>query len=292
MKSNPLVTVYIPTYNRVELLKRAVRSVLEQTYQNIELIILDDCSTDNTLMFLESLVKHDDRVRFFQNEKNSGACVSRNKAIREAKGEYITGLDDDDYFLGSRIADFVEFWQENINDKNVVCLFAERFFLKKTRISPPLNMPVVVDRNSMLHTNYIGNQVFTKIEYLRSNLFDTKLKMWQDFDCWYRLLDGGKVAINTQKANYIVDVSHPHERITSAKVEKAYQTYKYFVKKYNLSKKDSDILESHLYDYDRGLLTLNKVFRMFFIHQNYRVSHILFRKYCSFLLRKYRVIKE
>lgn len=292
MSNNPLVTIYIPTYNRVELLKRAVKSVLEQTYQNIELIIVDDCSTDETILYLKILVENDSRVRFFQNKRNSGACVSRNKAIVEAKGEYITGLDDDDYFLESRIADFVEYWQENINDKNVVCLFAERFFLKKNGISPPSNMPVVVNRGSMLHTNYLGNQIFTKIEYLRNNLFDINFNMWQDFDCWYRLLDANKVAINIQKANYIIDISHPHERLTLAKIEKAHQTYKYFVKKHNLSKKDSDILESHLYDYDRGLLTLNKVLRMFFIHRNYRVSHILFRKYCSFLLRKYRVIKE
>ena len=292
MSNNPLVTIYIPTYNRVELLKRAVKSVLEQTYQNIELIVVDDCSTDETILYLKTLVENDDRVRFFQNKKNSGACVSRNKAITQARGEYITGLDDDDYFLESRIADFVEYWQGNINDKNIVCLFAERFFLKKTGISPPSNMPVVVDRKSMLHTNYLGNQIFTKIEYLRSNLFDSKLEMWQDFDCWYRLLGGSKVAINIRKGNYVVDISHPHERITSAKVEKAYQTYKFFVKKHNLSKKDSEVLESHLYDYKRELLTLYKVFKMFFIHRNYRVSYILFRKYCSFLLRKYRVIKE
>ncbi|GMN90259.1 glycosyltransferase [Francisella sciaenopsi] len=292
MKNNPLVTVYIPSYNRIELLKRAVNSVREQTYQNIELIVVDDCSTDETISYLKALSETDARVRFFQNQKNSGACVSRNKAIIEAKGEYITGLDDDDYFLESRIADFVEYWQENINDKNVVCLFAERFYLKNSGISSPSNMPTVVDKRSIMHTNYIGNQIFTRVENLRNNLFDIKLKMWQDFDCWYRLLDNNKIGLNIKKANYIVDISHPHERITTAKFKKAYQTYKYFVKKYNLGKEKSEILKSHLYDYNREFLTLSKVFKMLFIHRNCRVFYILFRKYCSFLLRKYRVIKE
>ena len=80
-----LITVYIPTYNRVELLKRAVNSVLSQSYQNFELIIVDDCSPDETIKYLEKLSSNDKRILFFQNVKNSGACVSRNKAISEAK---------------------------------------------------------------------------------------------------------------------------------------------------------------------------------------------------------------
>lgn len=106
---NPLVTVYIPTFNRVELLKRAVESVRQQTYQNLEIIIVDDCSNDNTHGYLEEITKRDSRIRYFIKEKNSGACVSRNIAIDNAKGEFITGLDDDDYFLKNRIAEFITY---------------------------------------------------------------------------------------------------------------------------------------------------------------------------------------
>jgi len=103
MNENPLVTVYIPTYNRLELLKRAVKSVLDQDYSNIELIVVDDGSSDGTVDYLECVSQADQRVRYFVNEVNSGACVSRNKAIWAEKGEFITGLDDDDYFLNDRI---------------------------------------------------------------------------------------------------------------------------------------------------------------------------------------------
>ncbi len=129
MDSNePLVTIYIPTYNRVELLKRAIDSVLTQTYKNIEIIIVDDCSPDTTIQFLEKLTKKDSRVRYFQNEKNSGACVSRNKAILEAKGEFITGLDDDDYFLPNRVEDFVSYWKLNVTKiSNIICLFSSNY---------------------------------------------------------------------------------------------------------------------------------------------------------------------
>src|SRR5690606_1394413 len=101
-------TVYIPTYNRVELLKRAVESVRQQTYQNLDIIIVDDCSKDSTHEYLKEITKQDSRIRYFIKEKNSGACVSRNIAIENARGDFITGLDDDDYFLNSRIEFFLE----------------------------------------------------------------------------------------------------------------------------------------------------------------------------------------
>lgn len=108
MEHQPLVTVYIPTYNRVDLLKRAVESVQAQTYQNLEIIIVDDCSTDFTHQYLQQLANEDKRVKYFIKEKNSGACVSRNIAIENATGEFITGLDDDDFFLESRIDEFMK----------------------------------------------------------------------------------------------------------------------------------------------------------------------------------------
>ncbi len=108
MNNMPLVSVYVPTYNRIELLKRALTSVLSQSYQNIEVIIVDDKSSDGTQEFLTGMAKQDNRVKPILKEQNSGACISRNLAIESAEGEFITGLDDDDYFLPGRIAYFVE----------------------------------------------------------------------------------------------------------------------------------------------------------------------------------------
>ena len=96
-----LVSIYLPTYNRCALLRRAVDSVLAQTYTNWELIIVDDRSTDGTRAFLEDLQKLDPRVKcVFKTDTGevAGVQVSRNIAINMAKGRYITGLDDDDFF--------------------------------------------------------------------------------------------------------------------------------------------------------------------------------------------------
>ena len=94
--TQPLVSVIIPTYNRADLLPRAVHSVLLQTYSNLEIIIVDDCSTDNTQEIVEAFA--DKRIRYICNKKNSWPCVSRNRGLDFATGEYINFLDDDDEF--------------------------------------------------------------------------------------------------------------------------------------------------------------------------------------------------
>jgi glycosyltransferase involved in cell wall biosynthesis len=132
-----LVTVYIPTYNRLQLLQRAVDSVLDQTYQNIELIIVDDNSNDGTKDYLTELAKKDHRVNFKINTLNLGASASRNKAIQAARGEFITGLDDDDYFMQRRIEEFLDVWR--IKKPMTVALFTsvskkvgeQQFYLDK-----------------------------------------------------------------------------------------------------------------------------------------------------------------
>lgn len=93
----PLVSVYIPTRNRSKLLHRAVHSVLEQSYDNFEVIIVDDGSTDETYTIAKELENQNKNIIVLRNEIARGACVSRNLAISHSKGEYITGLDDDDY---------------------------------------------------------------------------------------------------------------------------------------------------------------------------------------------------
>ncbi len=100
MKSNPVVSVIIPTYNRVGLLSRAVESVRGQSFSDFELIIINDASTDDTKNFLDDLAKKDSRVRPIHNEKNNYPDVSgtRNKALSLAHGAYIAPLDDDDYW--------------------------------------------------------------------------------------------------------------------------------------------------------------------------------------------------
>ena len=94
MRHNPTLTTIIPTYNRAALVKRAIQSVLNQTFQDFEIIVVDDSSVDNT----EEVVKgfRDDRIRYIRHPNNKGLPAGRNTGIKVASGEYIAFLDDDD----------------------------------------------------------------------------------------------------------------------------------------------------------------------------------------------------
>ena len=107
-----LVSIIMPSYNTGRFIAETVRSVLAQTYTDWELIIVDDCSTDNTdEVVAEFLV--DKRVRYIKNEKNSGAAVSRNRALREATGRWIAFLDSDDLWLPEKLEKQIAFMKEN-----------------------------------------------------------------------------------------------------------------------------------------------------------------------------------
>lgn len=109
---NDLVSIIMPSYNTGQYIEESIRSVLAQTYTNWELLIVDDCSTDNTdevvLPFLE-----DKRIRYFRNSVNCGAAVSRNSALREARGRWISFLDSDDLWLPQKLEKQIAFMTEN-----------------------------------------------------------------------------------------------------------------------------------------------------------------------------------
>lgn len=108
---NDLVSIIMPSYNTAQYIAESIRSVLAQTYENWELLIVDDRSTDNTQEIAASF--HDDRIRFFQNEVNSGAAVSRNRALREARGKWIAFLDSDDLWLPEKLEKQIAFMTGN-----------------------------------------------------------------------------------------------------------------------------------------------------------------------------------
>jgi len=109
---NELVSIITPSYNTAKFIAETIRCVQKQTYKDWEMIIVDDCSTDET----DSVVKaflNDSRIRYFKNEKNSGAAVSRNRALKEAKGKWIAFLDSDDLWVPEKLEKQIRFMNEN-----------------------------------------------------------------------------------------------------------------------------------------------------------------------------------
>ncbi len=107
-----LVSVIMPSYNTEKYIKQTIESVFAQTYTDWELIIVDDCSTDHTDDVVKPFLS-DQRVRYLKNEKNSGAAVSRNRALREANGKWIAFLDSDDLWRPEKLEKQVCFMEKN-----------------------------------------------------------------------------------------------------------------------------------------------------------------------------------
>lgn len=105
-----LVSVIMPSYNTEQFIRQSIESVLAQTYENWELIIVDDCSTDQTDAVVAQFT--DPRIRYLKNDRNSGAAISRNRALREAKGRWIAFLDSDDLWHPQKLEKQLAFMQE------------------------------------------------------------------------------------------------------------------------------------------------------------------------------------
>lgn len=93
-----MISIIMPAYNAENTIKKAITSCLNQTYKDIEVIVINDASTDNTLNIITELADKDNRIKVFSNEVNKGAGLSRRVGVYNTKGEYITFLDSDDYY--------------------------------------------------------------------------------------------------------------------------------------------------------------------------------------------------
>jgi len=108
-----LVSIITPSYNSEKFIKETIDSVISQTYQNWEMIIVDDVSPDKSNEIIDAFIKKDSRIKLIKLEENSGPAVARNRAIEEAKGRYIAFLDADDLWLPEKLEKQIAFMLEN-----------------------------------------------------------------------------------------------------------------------------------------------------------------------------------
>lgn len=114
MKSkNDLVSIIVPVYNSEKFINDTIRTVQEQTYGNWELILVNDCSTDNSVSIIEKYVKEDNRIKLINLECNSGAAIARNTGIEQATGRYIAFLDADDLWHKEKLEKQIKFMKKN-----------------------------------------------------------------------------------------------------------------------------------------------------------------------------------
>ncbi|HIF9062225.1 TPA: glycosyltransferase [Photobacterium damselae] len=228
--NNYHVTVIITTYNRVALLERAIESVLNQSFKNYELIISDDCSTDGTSYLCRKYTEQYSFIKYICNDKNSGANVSRNNALKIAQGKYITGLDDDDYFEKERLSVLLERFDES--KYSFICANIKILYQKeiKNRFN---DFDRELYKDDLAIENLAGNQILTLTSRLRKiGGFDVNLKRLQDMDTFYRLVLEFGPAIRIGDVLYVIDESHNYSRITKSQNE--YDSYLSFYNKHKL----------------------------------------------------------
>jgi glycosyltransferase involved in cell wall biosynthesis len=224
--NTPLVSVYIPTHNRKEFLRRAIESVLEQSYPSIEILVVDDASDDGTEAMMRAWCPQEPRLRYFRVETPSGANVARNIAIHASHGHFITGLDDDDFMLPHRVEKLVSAYTEDL------AFVSSLYYLDDGRRRRPkrLTYKKTITVYDLLYSNIIGNQVLTtKEKMLNAGLFDENLLAAQDIDMWIRLLQNDGKAKIVQEYLQVVHING-HPSITGS--QNKIRGYKQFYLKY------------------------------------------------------------
>jgi glycosyltransferase involved in cell wall biosynthesis len=184
---------------------------------NFELIVVDDASTDGTAAFLQSTATSDRRVRFIRNDSPSGAPVARNRAIRLATGEFVTGLDDDDEFLPERLGELHQFWNTLARcGVATSCIYTQDILMSEGHEIGTTGKQGSVEFSDLIKSNQIGNQVFAlKSTFEQAGLFDERLPAWQDLELFMRIVKKFGPARLLDIPLYRFDVTPSKSRISS-----------------------------------------------------------------------------
>lgn len=181
------VSVVIPTYNRAGTIKRSIMSVLKQTYKNIEVIVVDDCSTDNTDEIVRKI--KDDRVKYYKLKKNSGACVARNFGIEHSHGDFIAFQDSDDEWYDNKL----EIQMNELLNSDCDLVFCSLSRIKEGKKTGKIVPKKLIDCSNnftkqLLMENCISTQTILARKYVfNEEKFDPTLPRFQDWDLMIRI---------------------------------------------------------------------------------------------------------
>lgn len=188
----PIVSVVIPVFNGARYIEDTILSVTNQTMHEIEVIVVDDCSHDDTVLLVHKLQKSDNRVTLLINKNNEGVASTRNKGILQAKGKYIAFLDSDDRWHSQKLEKQLELIEKKGSD---LCYTSYRFIdYDGNVIGKEYLVPPVVNYSALLRENVIGcSTVLIKAEVMRGFFMDDHFAH-EDYVLWLELLRAGITA--------------------------------------------------------------------------------------------------
>lgn len=230
-KLQPLVSAIITTHNRAGLLPRALDSVIVQTYDRMEIIVVDDGSTDRT----QQVIKEYQRqmpIKYLRLESSVGAPGARNKGIEAAEGNFVAGLDDDDRWHKERIERLMSAYSDEYS-----CVTSD-VMMAYPRKQKVWKKKKLIDLETLLYTNQVGNQVLVRRDRLLNvGGFDTELTASQDYDLWVRLCAAYGPIRNVRKPLQTVYMNHESERISDEAWRGYLQFYRKHKAKFNRSQR-------------------------------------------------------
>lgn len=186
-----LVSVILPVYNGGKYLEQSMRSVLDQTYKNLELIIVNDASTDNSLYIAQNLARDDSRIRIITNPENLKLAKSLNKGFENANGEYYTWTSDDNYYDISAIEKMVNYLEENRDSCMVCCDFIRKNEITNEEEVVKLN----ISPEEMIYANCIGPCFLYRKDIVdKIGKYNPKEFLVEDYDYWLRMMLKGNIS--------------------------------------------------------------------------------------------------
>jgi glycosyltransferase involved in cell wall biosynthesis len=188
------VTIITPTYNSEKFIANAINSVINQSYINWEYIIIDDCSSDKTVLLVSEFIKKDNRIKLIQQSVNQGAAVARNEGIKRADGKYIAFLDSDDYWHVDKLKIQVE-----AMEKDSLNFTFTDYYIKyenktdATKFNSPLKNVYYKD---IIKFNYIACSTVIFNQEALGKSFMPNIRNRQDWGLWINLVQKNKRAVN------------------------------------------------------------------------------------------------
>ncbi len=312
MNLEPLISVIIPVYNREEFINESIDSILNQTYQNFELIIVDDCSTDHTSEIIRNYSKKENRIKILTNEKNLGATSAFNRGLSFSKGKYIARMDSDDISLPKRFEKqinlFNNWTQLDVLGTGAILIDEVGNVIGKKKFPSNYHkIKKIIEK---------GVPVFDPSVMIKSDIlkkiggFDNRMAPADDYHLWLILFKNKKIISNLDE--YLIKYRKHKTNLSLTEIEKQleksflakkiyfsdYSTDQYL--KYNKSLKKTyfeQLIIKYWKKEQTSIIGAKKIMREYFINYNFQdksitnsilfVIYSLFLNKCYFLFFKY-----
>lgn len=221
-----LISIIMAAYNAEKAIEQAINSVLNQTYPNFELLVVNDCSKDGTARLVENIAAKDSRVRLISNEKNSGVSFTRKHGLEEAKGEWIAILDSDDAWAAEKLEKQIALQEKT----NADLLFTGSAFMDADGkpIDWYLAAPAEVSYRQLLKQNVLSNSSALVRKELYAKHYAVGDGMHEDFAIWLSILKEGRKAYGVDEPLLIYRIAKSSKSGNKVKAAKMnWNTYRY-----------------------------------------------------------------